>query len=223
MQEYFARNVCLAAATGNSNSSDENKYVDGMFTDDTGGIGQEHVAVISAVDLTDHDISNLQLRTQQSWMKALSLLTSAGKYIPQAYRTTRPLNINATKAGATACTQWMRTQCAVPANESTQTYPPVEVGEGPEALEIAKVIVAAFLVSRGPYSYLSAPFQLINDANWQDQFFLLHRLDTGLSVGECQEGVDGDGIFFRRWSKGTATVNCTAGRAILNFSSLEPP
>ena len=131
-QDYWAEKVCLEGAM--------HPDVDGMFTDDPGGYGQEHGAVQSAVQLSDDEIVALQLGTQRSWMKALALLTKAKKYIPQAYRTTPPFLFNATEAGVASCTAWMQHQCATPANESTQTYP-----QATGSIDTAKMAVAAFL------------------------------------------------------------------------------
>jgi hypothetical protein len=59
---------------------------------------------------------------EQAWLKALALLTKNKKYIPQAYRSTPPFAYNTSAAGIASCSSWMRQQCAVPANESTQMY-----------------------------------------------------------------------------------------------------
>ena len=58
--------------------------VDGTFTDDPGGYGQEHPAVQAMVQLTNAEIADLQLGTQKAWSKALALVTKAKKYFPQA-------------------------------------------------------------------------------------------------------------------------------------------
>lgn len=48
-------------------------------------------------------------------------------------------------------------------------------------------MVAAFLVSRGPHSYLGAQTDIINAGDWSDPLFRLHRLDTGKPTGDCTE------------------------------------
>jgi hypothetical protein len=169
-QDYWAEKVCLQGAQDSS--------VSGMFTDDPSGYGAEHPAVQSAVQLSDVEIAALQAGTQRAWSKALALLTKAKKYIPQAYRTTPPFNYNSTAAGQASCAIWMRRQCAVPANESTQIYP-----RAYPSVDIGKMIVAAFLVSRGPYSYLGAQSTVISTGDWSDPLFRLHRLDTGIPTG----------------------------------------
>ena len=61
----------------------QSPYVDGVFTDDPGGFGQEHPSVQSAVQLSNDEIAELQLGTQRAWTKALQLLTDTNKYIAQ--------------------------------------------------------------------------------------------------------------------------------------------
>ena len=96
-QDYWAEKVCLEGAADSS--------VDGMFTDDPGGYGAEHPAVQSAVQLSGEEIASLQAGTQKSWIKALGLLTKAKKYIPQAYRLTKPFSFNTTGA---VRSEWFR-------------------------------------------------------------------------------------------------------------------
>ena len=72
-------------------------------------------------------------------MKALGLVIKAKGYFPQAYRTTPPFTFNKTAAGVASCTSWMRQQCAVPANESTQVYPAIG---GTPNVTIGKIAIA---------------------------------------------------------------------------------
>jgi len=208
VQNYWAEKVCLAGAV----QSDD---VDGMFTDDPGGYGQEHGAIQSAAQLTDADIEALQLGTQRSWMKALSLVTKAKKYFPQAYRTTPPFTYNTTAAGIASCSNWMQTQCAVPHNESTQVYPQAT------AAATANMSIASFLVSRGPHSYLGAPYAVVNAGDWADPLFRIHRLNTGTPITECTEKQSG--VFSRSWSGGHAAVDCNSATATLDFELQDAP
>ena len=191
-----------------------------MFTDDPGGYGQEHPAVQSAVQLSLVEISALQRGTQRAWTKALRLLTKAKKYIPQAYRSARPFAYNTSKAGQQACSAWMRHQCfKVPANESTQVYGRV-IKQG--TLAAARMVLGAFLVSRGPFSYLGADTTLIDQGDWADPFFRLHRLNTGAPTADCVEASTHPGVFSRAWAGGRAEVDCTTATATLDFKMLKP-
>ena len=206
-QDYFAETVVLAGVSHDA--------VDGTFTDDPGGYGQEHPAVQAMVQLTQGEIADLQRGTQRAWTKALALATKAGRYFPQAYRLTPPFEFNTTAPGIASCTSWMRRQCGTPANESTQVYP-----QAAGALSAARMAIGAFLVSRGPYSYLGAPYATINQGDWSDPVFQLHRLDTGEPKGACTEAPIG--VFSRVWSRGNAAVDCTTATATLEFKMLQP-
>lgn len=201
--DYFAKEVLLGGAA--------NSDVDGFFTDDPGGYGQEHPSVQSAVQLSDAEIGALQAGTQQAWAQGLELLTAAGKYIAQAYRITPPFN----STDPQACASWMRAQCAVPANESTLVFNPAN---GPAAQ--ANMSLAAFLVARGPFSYIGGQQDHtyktgIDGGNWSDPTFRIYRLATGKPTGACTES--SMGVFTRSWSKGKATVDCATAKGALEF------
>ena len=143
--------------------------------------------------------------TQQAWMQGLALLAKAKKYIAQAYRITPPFVPSPT----TACASWMRSQCAVPANESTLVFPPAK----------DNMSMAAFLVARGPFAYIGASKATIENGTSSDPLFLLHRHDTGEPTGACTEAKKG--VFSRAWSKGKAIVDCTTATGTLDFKLLE--
>jgi hypothetical protein len=82
----------------------------------------------------------------------------------------------------------------------------------------ANMSIAAFLVVRGPYSYVTAPMQVVSRGDWSDPFFQLYRLDTGKPTGPCTESTDG--VFSRKWSGGSASVDCAAAKGVLNFGLL---
>jgi hypothetical protein len=197
VQAFVAEKVLAAAATS--------EYVDGIFVDDPSGYGQEHPAVQSMVQLTPAEVAELQLGTQQAWLKALHMLLPKKKYIIQAYS-----NVAFPSGSTTAvCSQWMRKQCAVPANESTSTF---VVGHD------VNMSVAAFLVARGPYSLITMNKAVIEGRNWSDPEYRSYRLDTGVPTGGCIEGPTS--VFSRSWSGGHATVDCAAGNAALDFALL---
>ena len=109
--------------------------------------------------------------------------------------------------------------CAVPANESTLVFQGVPGWLTPSGtLAAANVSVAAFLVARGPHSYIEAPMETINRGDPADPFFKLYRLDTGRPTGACVE--PSHGVFTREWSGGRASVDCAAATAKLDFGLL---
>lgn len=158
------------------------------------------------MQLTPSEVAALQLGTQRAWLRALELLLPAKKYIIQAFRGPPPFPA---PFNAASCSEWMRTQCAVPANESTLIY-----GVGGDV----NMSVAAFLIVRGPFSLIGAPKSAIEGRNYSDPIFRAFRLDTGTPTGECVES--SASVFQRRWSRGHATVDCAKGTATLDFGLL---
>jgi hypothetical protein len=159
------------------------------------------------VQLTPSEVAALQLGTQQAWLKALGILLPANKYIIQAFRGPPPFPAASDAAG---CSAWMRAQCAVPANESTLIY-------GVNSHDV-NMSVAAFLVTRGPFSLIGAPKAAIEGRDWSDSVFRTFRLDTGTPTGACIEV--SPSVFSRTWSRGRASVDCAKGKAMLDFSLL---
>ena len=73
--------------------------------------------------------------------------------------------------------------------------------------------VASFLIVRPPNGYLGFGWYS-NDADWDERFLL----QAGTPVGLCAEGPAG--VFSRRWTAGTATLDCNTWTAGLPFPSL---
>ena len=116
---------------------------------------------------------------------------------------------------------------------------------GPSAtnLTAARLAIASFLVVRGPYAYMNADKATIEGRDlsnphcepqhdvswtvgcivpkvpamscWADAMF---QLETGRPTGGCNE--ESPGVFSRRWTKGSAKVDCGAGTGMLNFKPL---
>jgi len=192
--------VALGAVSGDA--------VDGIFVDDPAGYGQEHPSIQTAVQLTATEIAALQLGTQTAYNKAFQLFLPAKKYFWNAMRDV-PAGPGMDPA---ACMSWMRTQCTRPANESAVLYPPPSV----KSLSDAKLSLAAFLVTRGAHSYISANQATIENQDTSDPFYAMFQLDVGEPEGGCTESVDG--VFSRSWSRGHAMVNCThAATGTLEF------
>ena len=172
----------------------------------------EHPQVQSAVQLTSSEITALQKGTQRAWWKAFDLLRAKQKYIIQAYRAGPPAG--PPKAG---CADWMRHQCSRLSNESAVIY------GGPSAtnLQAANLTIAAFLVSRGPYSLINADAAIIEGRDKYNPAYAIFQLDVGLPLEDCVEVAAA--VFSRRWSKGNATVDCNAeggnGVGFLHFQS----
>ena len=89
----------------------------------------------------------------------------------------------------------MREQCGRPANQSALMYP----APSHTNLSAANLSLAAFLVTRGPYSYMSADQATIEGQDVANHFFRLFQMDVGEPLGSCVESGT-TGKFTRRWS-----------------------
>ena len=138
------------------------------------------------------------------------MLRAKQKYIIQAYRGGPPGA--PAKAG---CVDWMRQQCAARSNESATIYG----GPSTTDLKAANLTIAAFLVSRGPYSLINADVATIEGRDKSNPAYAIFQLDVGVPLEVCHEAPAG--VFSRKWSKGKAVVDCTAdggnGTGLLHF------
>jgi hypothetical protein len=205
VQDYWAQEVVLAGT--------DSPYVDGMFTDDPPGYGSEHPIVQSVVQLTKAEIVALQVGTQRAWTQALALVTRAKKYIAQAFQIP-PVFDAGVQSNVSACAAWMRQQCAVRTNESALAY----LGPGSTTDATPNMSMAAYLVVRGPYSFIQAPSAVIQGRDWTDPAYRVYRLDTGTPTGPCVESPTG--VFTRGWSGGHASIDCGTTSATLDFKLL---
>jgi hypothetical protein len=65
---------------GKNGAGGGNKWVDGCFSDDVGGLPQEHEQAIARMGYTSEQTHALQVATQQTWQKAVDKLAAAGGY-----------------------------------------------------------------------------------------------------------------------------------------------
>ena len=65
---------------GKNGAGSGNKWVDGCFSDDVGGLPQEHEQAIARMGYTSDQTHTLQIATQKTWQKAVENLAGAGGY-----------------------------------------------------------------------------------------------------------------------------------------------
>ena len=61
------------------------RYVDGTFSDDVGGLPEEHGAVMGRINMTGAQLQALQYATAVTHQKLVTALIAAGKYNWQAF------------------------------------------------------------------------------------------------------------------------------------------
>ena len=85
--------------------------------------------------------------------------------------------------------------------------------EAPSAPLYHNQTLASFLVVRPPLGFVGTSYAL-NDENWNPLF----AMDVGVPHSQCVE--EPSGVFSRKWSKGTAALDCNTYTAHLPFGLL---
>mmetsp|Transcript_31425 Transcript_31425/g.82421 ORF Transcript_31425/g.82421 Transcript_31425/m.82421 type:complete len:456 (-) Transcript_31425:265-1632(-) len=183
----------------------DSPYVDGTFTDDVGGLPEEHAQAIARTKLTPDQVASLKLATAQTHEKLVEALVAAGKYNWQAFGGGDGSGAHAPGSGGQTCINFMQKLCASDAQSK-----PLMMGHNPKA---ANQSVAAFLIIRPPIAFLGWGWES-DDRMWDDIFYL----QVGTPTGACTEVKPG--VFTRQWSAGIAKLDCNTFTADLPFPSL---
>jgi hypothetical protein len=193
---YFVSSVLASLAS---------PAIDGTFADDVTGVPAEHPRVVANTNLSGADVLALQRATLAANSALINASVQAGKYVWQAFGA----GDGATRGPSRAtCAAWMREFCA-PARQAA----PLLLQHDASA---ANQSVAAFLIVRPSNGFLGWGWYS-NDEDW-DELFLLQ---AGVPTALCQEAPAG--VFSRRWSAGTAALDCNSWSASLPFPSLPKP
>ena len=105
----------------------------------------------------------------------------------------------------TTCTAYMRAECTI----QKQAAPLLQHHDSAHSNQS----VASFLITRPPIAFLGFSWES-DDRDWDNNFLL----QAGEPQGLCVEGPDG--VFSRKWSLGTAALDCNTFTASLPFESL---
>ena len=198
--------------------------VDGTFTDDSNGAGMEHPTLARDLNITNETLAEIQFATQESGNFLAQTLAANGKTCFDCIggqvswtdagddfgHNQRPPPRTQTY-GAEQCAAWMRNYCA-PGMQGRGMFMDWDVRSNATNHEQT---MAAFLITRPPYAFigsykLSPPFVSLPK---------LFTLDVGEPLGLCEEVKSG--VFQRKWSKGTAALDCSTYVATLDFPTLQ--
>lgn len=178
--------------------------VDGTFTDDVGGLPQEHETVMKKINMDQPQLKALQAATAATHTKLVSALIAAGKYNWQAFGGGDGTGPGISKS---TCKHFMQTFCD-PSKQNDPMMMSMGAGDPRQS-------VAAFLITRPPIAFLGWGWES-DDKKWDDIFLL----QAGEPKGLCVETGSSSGIFEREWSNGKATLDCNTYTAELPFPSL---
>jgi len=182
-------------------SSLDNPAVDGTFTDDVGGLPQEHAQVMRRIGMSASQLKALQDATTATHHRLVPALVKAGKYNWQAFG-----GGDGTGPGISeqSCTAFMKRFCDPAAQKN-----PMMMSAG----DADNQTVAAFLITRPPIAFIGWGWES-DDKKWNDIFLL----QAGEPKGLCAEVAAG--VFERVWTNGKASLNCNTYTADLPFPSL---
>lgn len=181
--------------------------MDGTFSDDVGGVPEEHPNAPKNTGLSDSDLAILRYATQEASQDLITNTVLAGKYNWQAFGSEDGIPGGPSKGDG--CATFMRQHC-----DPIYQARPMLMGMDNSPAN-ANQTVAAFLVSRPPHAYLGWGWES-DDSQWNDLFYL----QVGTPLGLCAE--DTPGVFSRAYTAGTAVLDCNQWTASLPFPSMKP-
>ena len=219
--------------------------VDATFTDDLPGVPAEHpgkssrpgtsgmsphatslllticlgAEVQPATHLSNASLAHLQWATQSAEMALASALAIKGKFCWDCIGgedgpagSSYSMNRLPPPNNTAACSMWFQHYCQprMQGRGMLLSWDPKPTAP--------RAVMASFLISRGPYAFIGG--RGIRDSNppsgngWHPLF----GLDVGVPLELCEETEPN--VFSRRWSKGTAKLDCNTYTASLPFKML---
>ena len=184
----------------------DSPYVDGTFTDDVGGLPEEHKNAQRNTNMSDAEIADLRAATAATHTKLVAALIEAGKYNWQAFGGGDGTGGGLPAAQGTQCTAWMDTFCAP---EKQQVPMMMAAGNADNST------IAAFLIVRPPIGFIGWGWES-DDRKWpQNNIF---NLQPGEPTGLCT--TESPGVYSRAWTNGVVRLDCNEGTSELPFPSL---
>lgn len=182
-----------------------NENVDGVFTDDVSGLGQEHPQAAAAMGLTQAQVNQLVWDNNSAYDKLIAALRAHNAYNWQAY-------VGAWGDGTYDyvrdynCATYMRTVCdpTLRAKPLLMRMSPTNVTEN----------IASFLIARGDHWRIGHGWiGCSNDPPALDPLF--RSLDVGEPLDTCHETTPN--IFLRTYTNGYALLDCNHFHGTLHF------
>ncbi len=180
--------------------------VDGTFTDDVGGVPQEHPKVAANTGMGPAEMTALQVATGRAHGDLVKALIEAGKFNWQAFNGNQVGDGSGPTVTRANCLAFMRDYCRPARQQEAMMM---------SMTDNVNQSVAAFLVVRPPIAFLGWGWES-GDEKWDDVFLL--QVGQPKDGAVCQEGPAG--TFSRAWTEGTAVLDCTSWEAALPFRSL---
>jgi len=188
------------------------EYVDGTFLDDSQAIPQEHPNAPANAGLSALQLLLLQNASFEFFNTAVAQLAASGAYIWQGFNGLQqgdPDGVGISPTAAT-CQAYMELVC----DPLWQSVP--RTMDWPHSSQADKLpVLAAFLVSRGPYAFIGSGWFGGGSIGLPPWDTMWDAYDVGEPTGLCSQAEPG--VFSRTWTRGTSALNCNTWTAELNF------
>ena len=173
------------------------------FTDDRDGIPVEHPQLPATLGLSAAEVAQVQFATQQAGQWLATSLAAVGK---TCWDCLGGYELGPRPVQGASCAPTMRALC----DPAAQGRSMLMGYSGRPGAQLNQSL-AAFLVARPPVAFFGS--------RWQDDMWdVLFDMDVGEPLEPCAEGPEG--VFSRRWTGGTAALDCNAWQASLPFAML---
>jgi len=202
--DYFIKEVVMGRG---GTSAGDGTLVDGVFTDDVRGLGEEHPYAAERMGLTKQEVAAIILATQEIWNRMATSLLGAHKYNWQMFGNEDGVKGSVTKQN---CVSYMTGLCK-PEIQKIPMMMGITYDQATKSTPDIQQNIAAFLITRGPYAYIGYGWMGSFVPPWSNLF----DLNVGEPVGLCEQTEKN--VFSRRWTKGSATLDCNTWTAKLAF------
>lgn len=154
-----------------------NPAVDGTFTDDVGGVPEEHRNVMRLINMTAAQLAELRAATTATHKKLVAALIAAGKYNWQAFGGGDGSGPTLPAATGPRCIQFMDEYC----DPAKQQYPLMM-----DAGAASNNTVAAFLIIRPPIGFIGWVSFLFEGSSSTTPLLISNISQVGLGVGRSE-------------------------------------
>jgi hypothetical protein len=188
------------------------EYVDGTFLDDSQAIPQEHPNAPANAGLSALQLLLLQNASYEFFNAAVAQLAANGAFIWQGFNGLEqgdPDGVGISPTSGT-CQAYMEQVC----DPAWQQVPRTMQWPGAQADKLP--VLAAFLVSRGPWDFIGTGWFGAGSIGLPAWDPLWDAYDVGEPTGLCAQTAPG--VFSRSWTRGTSALNCNTWAAELNFA-----
>ena len=194
------------------------KFVDGFFTDDPTGLGQEHPQVVARIGYGIEEATECRAAQVKALRRAQEALVARGAFDWQLFTQVDAVT-NKT------CLARMREWCSPPRYQMRVAWQmnvysdwQKEIHQWPTLPDLAQRL-AAFLLARGPFAWFGYGFAGC-DFPVAPEFLHATKgvgplsLELGEPSEDCHEEAESSGVFVRRWSSGKSTrLDCNSWTA----------